>query len=114
MSAIQDAGAVKPAAACLLAALLTAGLPAPAAAEGGDNADGQPAQPGEMSVQEAWSNAKKDWRDLQAASGDAWGEARQQFQESWNRLQRLMSDRDGTAPPPDDPAALERGGQSNE
>ncbi len=98
--------------AALLAAAMIAGtaLPAAAAGEGAsERADGKAAQTRDMSVQEAWANAKEDWRELQAASGDAWGEARQEFQKSWSRLQNLMSDSDGAALPPDEPADPKQG-----
>lgn len=93
----------------LLAAALLAGTVAPApAADQPDANDAASASDG-MSVQEAWSNAKQDWRKLQAASGDAASAARQEFEESWDQLQRLMSEQEGTAPPPDDPEVLEEG-----
>lgn len=112
MSRIRNIAAAKRVGAGMMAAFLVAGtsLPAVAAGQGVDQgADPKGAQNGDMSVQEAWTNAKEDWRELQEASGDAWGEARTEFQKSWSRLQRLMSEQDGAAPPPDDPAALEQG-----
>ena len=113
MRRFDPTGAPRRTAAALLAAGMIAGTAVPAAAAGegaSERADGnKAAQTRDMSVQEAWTNAKEDWRELEAASGDAWGEARQEFQKSWSRLQNLMSDSDGTAPPPDDPAALEQG-----
>ena len=103
----------KRAGAALLAGLLIAGtsLPALAAGQGDAQAGGAPsAGNGDMSVQEAWANARQDWRDLQAASGEAWGAAQTEFQKSWSRLQRLMAEQDGTAPPPDNPAGPEPDG----
>jgi hypothetical protein len=95
----------KRAGAALLAVLLAAGTTLPAAAAGdGEQAESETR---DMSVEEAWANAKQDWRDLEKASGDAWGEARKEFEKSWRRLQDMMSESDGAAPPPDDPAELE-------
>lgn len=123
MTTMHATGRTKSAA--LLAALLIAGTSLPALAAGEGDAQGDPqagaqaggetaaetaAGSGDMSVQEAWANARQDWRELQAASGEAWDEAQQEFQDSWSRLQRLMSEQDGTAPPPDDPAGLEPDG----
>jgi hypothetical protein len=107
MRRFDPTGAPRRAGAALLAAAMIAGTAVPAAAAGegaSERADGnKAAQTRDMSVQEAWTNAKEDWRELEAASGDAWGEARQEFQKSWSRLQNLMSDSDGAAPPPDEP-----------
>jgi hypothetical protein len=100
----------KRAGAALLAALLVAGTALPAAAAGAGESERAAEAQGEtrdMSVEEAWANAKQDWRDLEKASGDAWGEAREEFQKSWSRLQRLMSESDEAAPPPDGPAELD-------
>jgi hypothetical protein len=88
------------------AALLTAGLmlaaPAGAAAADADNGDaGAEGNGAGMSVDQAWENAKRDWRDLQEASGDAWDDAKQEFEESWSRLQRALSGADEAVPPPD-------------
>ena len=106
-----DTGQKNRASAALLAGLLIAGtsLPALATGQGDPQASGESVDgTGDMSVQEAWANARQDWRELQAASGEAWDEAQKEFQDSWSRLQRLMSEQDGTAPPPDDPAGLEQ------
>jgi hypothetical protein len=88
------------------AALLTAGLmlaaPAGAAAADADNGDaGAEGNGAGMSVDQAWENAKRDWQKLQDASGEAWGEAKREFEDSWSRLQQALSDSDEAAPPPD-------------
>lgn len=110
MTHVHSTPAGKRAGAALLTALLVAGTALPAAAAGAGDSERAAEAQGEtrgMSVEEAWANAKQDWRDLEKASGDAWGEARKEFQKSWSRLQSLMSESDGAAPPPDDPADLE-------
>ncbi|MBK1670843.1 hypothetical protein CKO28_22765 [Rhodovibrio sodomensis] len=116
MTTIHKAAGAKRAGAALMLALLLAGtsLPALAAGQSGDRDAGDRQAAGgdmggsEMSVQEAWANAREDWNQLQDASGDALSAARKQFQQSWNRLQSLMSEQEGTAPPPDDPAVLQQ------
>ncbi|MDZ7713874.1 MAG: hypothetical protein U5L06_12565 [Rhodovibrio sp.] len=114
MTRFDPTGAPKRTGAALLAAAMIAGTGFPAAAAGdgaAERADDTAAETRGMSVEEAWANAKQDWRELEAASGDAWGAARKEFQQSWSRLQTLMSESDG-APPPDAPAELEQGGNA--
>ncbi|MBK1696120.1 hypothetical protein [Rhodovibrio salinarum] len=94
----------------LMAAFLLAGTTAPALAAGSDSetSAGKAEQTSDMTIDQAWANAKEDWRELQEASGDAWNDARDEFEESWSRLQRMMSEEEGSAPPPDNPEALEQ------
>lgn len=108
-------GRVRPLVATMTAVALFAGTPA-LADDGGRGkgtaaqaeADGenhpQKGEPVNMTVSEAWQNAKEDWRALQEASGDAWEDAQRQFEESWADLQATMRQSDGEAPPPPNPA----------
>lgn len=108
-------GRVRPLAATMTAVALFAS--APAMADDGDRGQGKAAQteadgenhpqkgePGDMTVSQAWQNAKEDWRALQEASGDAWEDARRQFEESWADLQSAMRRSDDDTPPPPNPA----------
>jgi hypothetical protein len=94
------------AAAGALALLLAGPGPAPAQDAGADA--GKDSTP-DMSVQEAWANAKRDWEKLETKSGEAWKKAREEFQKSWRELQRVMQDQGEDAPPP--PSAAPGSGQ---
>lgn len=91
-----------------LAALLVA-APAAATAAGDESGSREPEQPQDMSIQEAWENAKRDWTKLQEASGKAWQDAREEFSESWQRLQEMMAESEDETPPP--PGAMPDGEQ---
>jgi hypothetical protein len=78
---------------------MVAGTALPAAADVEGNpapAEGESAS-GNMSVEQAWENAREDWQELQEASGDAWNNASDEFDQSWQQLQRAMSQQEGTA-----------------
>lgn len=100
MRALAAAGAI--------ALLLGAPGPAPAQERGADA--GKPGA-SDMSVQEAWAEAKRDWRKLESKSGEAWEKAREEFQKSWRELQRVMQDAGEDAPPP--PNAAPGSGQGS-
>lgn len=91
----------------LIAALgLSAPAPAQEAADTGEGkgtaADGQM----EMSLKEAWQNAKSDWKALQKASGDAWEKAKAEFDESWSALKRRLDEAE-PATADDEPAGTD-------
>jgi hypothetical protein len=84
----------------VLATLLVAAPAASAAAAGQEDGPQKPEQAQDMSIQEAWENARRDWNKLQDASGKAWRDAREEFAESWQRLQEMMAESEDETPPP--------------
>jgi hypothetical protein len=85
----------------LLAAPAGVGAQSQDTQAGGNGETAEDTGGSELDVDQAWENAKRDWRDLQEASGDAWDDAKQEFEESWSRLQRALSGADEAVPPPD-------------
>jgi hypothetical protein len=85
--------------------LLLALYAGPAVAGGGSGSGGGEGKdtaaedtPGGMSVDEAWEQAKRDWQELQDASGEAWEKAKQEFDESWSALKERLQDEPPGAP----------------